>query len=233
MWQGHAASRSPIARPERDHISAQLGRERRKALGGRRIDDQVLSDASALEQAGADGEQVLGLSMRHRLVLRVGLGGVTHIGERDLATSLSEQPPEGERIAIVTGPVVGNNHLRHGVSFIGLGVSARPSCPASNRRHCAGRWHIRRWTAVQYLHRSRRRNPAPQRVPSRSSSRTGCSENAAGAAGAPPPAACGSRREVRLTGGRVVGIRRSSRVTLSLLLLVCKRHPSLRSPSGW
>ena len=93
MRQLHAAGRGPIARPERDHISAQLSCECRKTLGGRRIDDHVLPDAGAVEQAGADCEQVLGLSLSRRLLLWVGLGGVTHIGERDLEPAAANNRP--------------------------------------------------------------------------------------------------------------------------------------------
>ena len=74
------------------------------------------SDASAVELAGASGEQMLGLLLDRRLALWVGLGGVPHVGERDLGASVREQPPEGKRIAVVAGTVVGNDYLRHGQS---------------------------------------------------------------------------------------------------------------------
>ena len=106
MWQIHVARRGPIAGSERDHISALRSRERCKTLSGRGIKDYVLPDTSAVELAGANGERVLGVSLDRCLALWVGLGGVTHIGERDLGTSVGEQSPEDKRIAVVAGTVV-------------------------------------------------------------------------------------------------------------------------------
>src|SRR5271167_766905 len=140
MWQIHVAGRGPIAGSERDHIGVQLSRERCKTLSGRRINNYVLPDASAVELAGADGERVLGVSSDRCLALWVGLGSVTHIGERDLGTSVGEQPPEGKRIAVVAGTVVRNDHLRHGsFSWIDLasGMAELSGVPAAQPFCCA------------------------------------------------------------------------------------------------
>ena len=63
------------------------------------------------EQRRAALEQRLGLVLGERLAVVVGLVAVAHVGDRHLGAGAGEDAPEGDRVVLVRGAVVGNDDL--------------------------------------------------------------------------------------------------------------------------
>ena len=72
-------------------------------------------DVRVAEQLSAVLEQRLGLALLEDLALAVGLLRMADVRERQLAAAGREELPQGERVAVVIGVVVGDDDSRgHG-----------------------------------------------------------------------------------------------------------------------
>ena len=69
-------------------------------------------EVRSADLAGAALEQLLRLLLRRRFAGRVVLLGVAYVSDRELGPAVCEQAPEGERVAVVVGVVVGNDDLQ-------------------------------------------------------------------------------------------------------------------------
>ncbi len=98
-------------RAEHDHVGALGLGERREALGGRAVGDDVTPGTGLTEQADAAVEELLRLVLGDRLAGAVDLGAVADVGERHLGAGAGEQSTESDRVVLVGGAVVGNDDL--------------------------------------------------------------------------------------------------------------------------